>query len=66
MNGSPGREGLSQLSGWLMAGRLAAVEMSCTKLTADCPGGSDRLVFHNITADQLRLPSYIYEPEKLK
>ena len=44
MNSSPGRDGLSLVSGWLMAGRLSCVELYCTRLDNDAFMDSDRLM----------------------
>merc|ERR1712106_235958 len=54
MNSSPGREGMSQLSAWLMAGRLASVEIQCTRLETDCMSGSDRMVVQTVSTDTVR------------
>ena len=51
---APGREGLSQLSGWLMAGRLASVELSCTRLDQDQCVDSDRLLVQTLPAETFR------------
>jgi len=62
MNSSPGREGMSQVSAWLMAGRLSSVEIFSTRLDADSPtGGGDRLVVHSLTPDLFR--SYVVEQD---
>merc|ERR1712180_102482 len=61
LNSSPGKEGLSLVSGWLMAGRLGSIEIYCTRLDSDCPGGSDRLVIHSVSSDVFR--SYIVEQD---
>jgi len=61
LTGSPGREGLSEVSGWLMAGRLSSVEIHCTRVDNDCPSGSDRLIIHSISPDLLR--SYVVEQD---
>eukprot|EP00090_Calanus_glacialis_P011680 TRINITY_DN20053_c0_g1_i1.p1 TRINITY_DN20053_c0_g1~~TRINITY_DN20053_c0_g1_i1.p1 ORF type:complete len:645 (-),score=136.96 TRINITY_DN20053_c0_g1_i1:114-2048(-) len=54
MNSSPGREGMSQLSAWLMAGRLASVEIQCTRLENECISGSDRMVVQTVSTDTVR------------
>jgi len=54
MNSSPGREGMSQLSAWLMAGRLASVEIQCTRLETECMSGSDRMMVHTVSTDTVR------------
>ena len=54
MNSSPGREGMSQLSAWLMAGRLASVEIQCTRMETECDSGSDRMVVQTVSADTVR------------
>ena len=54
LNSCPGREGLSQVSGWLMAGRLASVELFCCRLDQDSPAGSERLLIHSLAPDTFR------------
>jgi len=54
MNASPGREGMSQLSAWLMAGRLASVEIQSTRLETECMSGSDRMVLQTVSIDTVR------------
>jgi len=54
MNSSPGREGMSQLSAWLMAGRLASVEIQCTRLETECMSGSDRMMVNTVSTDTVR------------
>ena len=43
INSPPGRDGLSLVSGWLMSGRLASVEIYCTRLDNETFMDSDRL-----------------------
>lgn len=52
MNSSPGREGLSQISAWLMAGRLASVEIQSSRL--ETVSGSERMVLQALHSDTLR------------
>ena len=54
LNCGPSRDGLSQLSAWLMAGRLAAVELQCGRLESDCVMDSDRLAVSALSPDTLR------------
>ena len=54
MNSSPGREGLSTVSGWLMAGRLASVEIFSTRLDTEAAMDSDRLQVQTLPADSLK------------
>lgn len=61
INSTPGREGMSQLSAWLMAGRLASVEIQCTRLETECVSGSDRMVVQTISTDTVR--SYLVDQD---
>ena len=54
MNSSPGRDGLSLVSGWLMAGRLASVEIYCTRLDNDTFMDSDRLIVQTFPLETFR------------
>ena len=54
MNMSLGRDGMSMVSGWLMAGRLASVEIFSTRLDNDSYMDSDRLVMQTLSPDTLR------------
>ena len=42
------------MSGWLMAGRLASVELSCTRLDQDQCVDSDRLLVQTLPAETFR------------
>ena len=55
MNSSPGRDGLSLVSGWLMSGRLASVEIHCTRLDNDTFMDSDRLIVQTLPSETFRL-----------
>jgi len=54
LTSSPAREGMSQLSAWLMGGRLAAAEIQVGRPDRDCPGGSERLAIIAISPDTIR------------
>merc|ERR1711936_1324631 len=61
MNSSPGREGMSQLSAWLMAGRLASVEIQCTKLEKHHATSNDKILVQTIQQEALR--SFLVEQD---
>jgi len=54
LTSSPAREGMSHLSAWLMAGRLAAAEIQVGRPDRDCPGGSERLAIIAISPDTIK------------
>ena len=54
MNSSPGREGLSTVSGWLMGGRLASVEIFSTRLDSEAFMDSDRLQVQTLAQDTFK------------
>ena len=54
MNSSPGRDGLSMVSAWLMSGRLASVEIHCTRLDNDTFMDSDRLIVQTLPSETFR------------
>ena len=54
MNSSPGRDGLSLVSGWLMSGRLSCVELYCTRLDNDAFMDSDRLMVQTFPTETFR------------
>jgi len=51
---SPAREGMSQLSAWLMAGRLASAEIQVGRPERESGSCSDRLAIQAIQPDTLR------------
>jgi len=61
MNSSPGREGLSTVSGWLMGGRLASVEIFSTRLDSEAFMDSDRLQVQTLPQDTFK--SYLLEQD---
>jgi len=61
INGSPGKEGMSQLSAWLMAGRLASVEINCIKLDKNVASSSERILIQTIQPETLR--SFLVEQD---
>ena len=54
MNTTPGGDGLSMLSGWLMAGRLSSVEIFSSRLDSDSFMDSDRMSVQSISLESLR------------
>ena len=60
MNTSPSKEGMSQLSAWLMSGRVAFVEIHSTQGDTESTS-SDRLVVQNLGVETLR--SYLVEQD---
>ena len=54
MNSSPSKEGMSQLSAWLMAGRLASVEINCTNADKNVASSSEKILIQTIQPETLR------------
>lgn len=54
LNSSPGREGLSTVSGWLMGGRLTSVEIFSSRLDSEAYMDSERLQVQTLPVDTFK------------